>query len=398
VKAPPPPPPPPPSLPDAAKAPARAPGDSSGAVRPAAAGAAAPSAAASAAVAAAAAERRADASALVAAGSTAEGRPLDLPSATAPTGAPKMAGTDNQPGALRPQAAQPTAPKIQRRPPSRRLEIGDLICPECGEGNPDSRKFCSRCGTALAEAQVVKKKWWQRFIPRKGPKKRKAGDRPSARKTKKPLHLKILGVMFGGVARVVGAIFIIGGILYGMVPNIRSSINEQVSPIKNWVTGLFQQTYGPINITGANSHTTIVNAKGEVPGQQPNGNHAATMAIDTHPNTWWLSRPIRKGRDVVLHITFGGTFNVKKIRVYNGDQVNFDDYDRPQSVVLVWSNGKSSDVTLVNDAKETDYDVSNGDGVKSVDVHIKTVYRSTAKAKLGGRDIALAEIFFLQKT
>ena len=182
-----------------------------------------------------------------------------------------------------------------------------------------------------------------------------------------------------------------------MFPTIRTSINEQVSPIKNWVTGLFEQTYTPVNITGAVSDTTKVNAPGEVPGQQENGNHAATMAIDTHPNTWWLSKPIKRGRDVVLHVTFGGTFDVKKIRVYNGDQINFDDYDRPEHVVLVWSNGKSSDVTLVNDAKETDYDVENGNGVKSVDVHIKSVYRSTAKDKEGGRLIALAEMFFLRK-
>lgn len=398
MKAPPPPPPPPPSLPEAAKAPAKAPAESD-AIRPSAPGAAAPSAAAAAAVAAAAAEKRAEASALVSPGATSggPGRPLDLPDATAPSGAPKVSGSDDQPGALRPQAAQPTAPKIQRRPPTKRLEPGDLICAECGEGNPDTRKFCSRCGTSLAEAQVVKKKWWQRFIPRKGPKQRKAGDRPSARKTKKPLHLKILGVMFGGVARIVGVIFIVGGILYGMVPNIRTSINEQVSPIKNWVKGLFEQTYGPVDVTGAKSGSTILVAPGEVRGEQPNGNHAATMAIDTHPNTFWLSKPIRHGRDVVLHVTFGGTFDVKKIRVYNGDQASFDDYARPQSIVLVWSNGKSSDVTLINDAKETDYDVDNGDGVKSVDVHIKTVY-STAQAKKGSKDIALAEIFFLQKT
>jgi hypothetical protein len=375
------------------------PAESSDAVRPAAPGAIVPSAAAAAAVAAVASERRADASALVSPGATAgpATKPLDLPSAAAPGGAPKVSGSDEQPGALRPQAVQPTAPKIQRRPPTRRLEPGDLICPECGEGNPDSRKFCSRCGTSLVDAQVVKKKWWQKLLPHRGPKMRKAGERPSARKTKKPLHFRLLGVLFGGLGRVVAVLFIVGGILVGMVPTIRSSFTGEVSSAKNWVMGFFQKTYGPINVTGAISDTTVLNAPGEKPGRQATGNHAASMAIDTHPNTWWLSKPIKHGRDVVLHVTFGGTFNVQKIRVWNGDQNNFDAYDRPQDIVLVWSNGKSSDVTLVNDAKETDYNVSNGDGARSVDIHIKSVYRSTAKAKKGGRLIALAEIYFLQK-
>jgi hypothetical protein len=68
-------------------------------------------------------------------------------------------------------------PKVQPGKPTRTPQKGDLICGECGEANVPGRKFCSRCGTSLAAAVVVKIPWWKRMFRRK-PKSAMAGERP----------------------------------------------------------------------------------------------------------------------------------------------------------------------------------------------------------------------------
>jgi hypothetical protein len=54
------------------------------------------------------------------------------------------------------QASTPApAAKPQELPQPRRLQPGDLVCPECGEGNDPNRKFCARCGTELTNAKPL---------------------------------------------------------------------------------------------------------------------------------------------------------------------------------------------------------------------------------------------------
>ena len=64
-----------------------------------------------------------------------------------------------------PQQPAAPAPKARRRPvaPPEPLDPGDLICGNCGMGNRPTRKFCRRCGTDLAEAEVARVPWWRRL-------------------------------------------------------------------------------------------------------------------------------------------------------------------------------------------------------------------------------------------
>jgi hypothetical protein len=72
-----------------------------------------------------------------------------------------------QPEEVRPDAMTPTVAKkqgkvIQKTTPTRRLFPGDLICRDCGEGNPPARKFCRGCGSSLAtSATTVETKSWR---------------------------------------------------------------------------------------------------------------------------------------------------------------------------------------------------------------------------------------------
>ena len=280
---------------------------------------------------------------------------------------------------VRRRPARP-APSIQRRPPTRRLEPGDLVCPECGEGNPTSRKFCSRCGTSLSEAQVVKAKWWRKLLPGKGPKKRKAGDRPSARKTRRSLPGKLIGIFFGGASRIVGVILLIGGILYGIVPNIRSSVNDFVSStthtVKNWVSPDLKQV-APIR-TVANSAI-----KG----------HPGSLATDRIKNqgSYWLVKPTPQPE---LTVTFQSKINLKKIIVHNGptEEVKFQNVARPKRLHLVFDNGKTADVNLDDVPDPQTQDINQGDGITSMQIFITDYYRSTIS-----NNIALTEVEFYKE-
>jgi hypothetical protein len=321
-------------------------------------------------------------------------RPLELPDASALVAPPKddkpAPEKPEQPSALKPQASAPARPPVQKRPPTRRLEPGDLICPDCGEGNPTTRKFCSRCGASLETAQVVKKKWWQRFVPGRGPKKRKAGDRPSARKTRKSFGMKMMGFAFGGVARVIGVIFIIGGLLYGLVPGIRSGVNDKISSLKNTVNGWFHPTRTEVLPTDV-----FVSASTR--------GHGSPALKDTATNTYWAAHVPKAGSNVHLTITysFSSKFDLKNMAIWNGigDAKNrdYNSTERVRSVFLTFPGTSVPGCPIAFKdlpAKADTEDVSGcgANGIAEVQVRIDDFYPSS-----GAKVIALAKLQFYKK-
>ena len=295
-----------------------------------------------------------------------------------------------QPGALKPQAAAPTRPPVQKRPPTRRLEPGDLICPDCGEGNPTTRKFCSRCGASLETAQVVKKKWWQRFVPGRGPKKRKAGDRPSARKTRKSFPMKMMGFAFGGVARVIGVLFIVGGLLYGLVPGIRNGVNDKITSLKNTVNGWFHPTRTEVLPTDVFVSASI---KG----------HGANLLKDTATNTYWAAHVPKPGSNVHLTVTysFSSKFNLKNLAVWNGigdsKARDYNSTERPQHVFLSFPGSTVAgcpETFKDSPGAASTLDVSDcgANGIDEVQIRIDDYYPSS-----GAKIVALAKVQFYKK-
>ena len=61
----------------------------------------------------------------------------------------------DQPTERTPQATRELAAAVTKTKPTRRLRPGDLICGQCGEGNPPVRRFCGRCGDSLDRKSVV---------------------------------------------------------------------------------------------------------------------------------------------------------------------------------------------------------------------------------------------------
>jgi hypothetical protein len=316
-------------------------------------------------------------------------RPLELPDAAALVARPNepkgTAEATEQPAAQRPQAAQPARPVIQRRPPTRRLEPGDLICPDCGEGNPTTRKFCSRCGASLETAEVVKAKWWQKFKPRRGPKKRKAGDRPSARKTRTSIPSKLLGMAFGGVGRIVGVILIVGGIVYGMVPGFRSTLNDEFSTVKN----KFNSWIHP--------HRTEV-LPDAVFASSALRRHGAQLLKDTATNTYWAARPPKGNVHITLRYGFAEKFDLKNIAVWNGIGDSKDrDYNSTLRPHHVFFSFPGSGVTgcpiefkdLPGEAAKQDVSSCNAKAVQEIKIRIDDYYPSQ-----GANVVALAKVQF----
>jgi hypothetical protein len=317
-------------------------------------------------------------------------RPLELPDAAAlvarPNEARATAEPSEQPAAQLPQQVKAAAPAIHRRPPTRRLEPGDLICPECGEGNPETRKFCSRCGTSLETAQIVKRKWWQKLI-RRGPKKRKAGDRPSARKTRKSFPTKVLGVLFGGVSRIIGVIFIVGGLLYGMVPGIRNTVNDDIGSVKNKINSW-------IHPKRTHVLPSDVFVSSSLPG------HGSPALKDNAPNTFWAAN--LPGGNLHITITFGfaNKFNLKNLVVWNGvGDSKVRDYNstaRPDHVFLSFPGtsvpGCAKEFGDVpGEASKLDVSSCHANGIDEVTIRIDDYYPSA-----GAKIAALAVVEFLK--
>lgn len=226
----------------------------------------------------------------------------------------------------------------------------------------------------------MKAKWWQKLKPRKGPKRRTAGDRPSARKTRKSFPSKIMGVLFGGVARVIGVILIVGGIVYGMVPTIRNNVNDEVSTVKNKVNSWMHPKRPQVRPSTTFSTTAL---KG----------HPASLATDPYSNTYW-SAPVKVGgNQVELTVNFGKKVNLKNIVVYNGTGTSPDNYDsfaRPAEIHLQYDNGSTgNDITLQDIPDKATYATHNSSGV--TEIHIFVVNYSQKK---GDTRMALARIDF----
>ncbi len=235
-----------------------------------------------------------------------------------------------QPVAVQPAAARPrVTPKPVAAPPSKRLNPGDLICGQCGEGNEPVRKFCSRCGQSLATATVATTSWWRKVFPRRKAKVLAAGERPRGKASGR-------GFSFGGLVRTIGLIVVaailLGGLAYGAFPSFRTTVNNQVSSIVNNFTGKIS---APTPV-----HATSVKASSAATG------HDGSLAVDAFSNTFWEA-PLKTDPHPTLTVGFAPGTNVSVMLFISGNTANELSTARPKALHLVFSNGASQNITLV---------------------------------------------------
>jgi hypothetical protein len=296
-----------------------------------------------------------------------------------------MASVPAQPKAVEPAAVQPVAvqpaaarprviPKAVAAPPSKRLNPGDLICGQCGEGNEPVRKFCSRCGQSLATATVASTPWYRKIFPRRKAKVLAAGERPGGKSARR-------GFSFGGLVRIIGlivvAVILLGGLAYGAFPSFRTTVNNQVSSVVNNFTGKIS---APTPV-----HATSVKASSAVTG------HDGTLAVDAFSNTFWES-PLKTDPHPTLTVGFAANTNVSVMLFISGNTANELSEARPKVLHITFSNGASQNITLVDSGNSQQFNITGANGINGMTIQITSVYPSTT-----GTDVALSDVEFFGK-
>jgi ribosomal protein L40E len=277
-----------------------------------------------------------------------------------------------QPSVMKPTgpAAQPA--RIVPPPPGRRPRFnpGDLICGNCGVGNAPERKFCRQCGASLADAPVVKTPWWRRwFRPKDKPKSHEVGSRP-----RKGLRFGDAASRIPGlIGKVLLVVLLLGGVLYGVSSPFRSTVNTNVLSAKGWVERLFVTKYVPVR-------PNKVTATAERP------DHAAGQVADNATNTFW-SAPAG-GVEPALVLTFDRPVDLRRAIIRVGVAKEFQSTHRPQKLHLVYSTGKTFDVTVEDTPEPRELKFDNGDGATSVEIHVVALHRSLNPAA----DVAISEL------
>jgi len=266
---------------------------------------------------------------------------------------------DHQPEAMQPAAPRKATRTIHKTKPTRRLQPGDLICGECGEGNPPARKFCGRCGESLVTAEVVKRPWWKWLWPHKKVKTLEVGERPGKAGVKAKKKVKTETLLALKKVVTTGAIVIVA--LIALVPPFRNWTQDTfVQPVKDKWNDFTTQDFEPVNPEAALATT-----------QTPE--NPATSAIDHAGNTFWVA-PAGNGEPVLI-LTFGGrTVDLDKAIIQNGARDSFAQFSRAQKLHLVFNTGKSSDVNLKDAPDQQKVGISNGHGITQVEIHVASIY------------------------
>jgi hypothetical protein len=287
----------------------------------------------------------------------------------------------DQPEEIVPQQERKKVATVRRQPPSRRLQPGDLICGDCGEGNPSTRKFCSRCGGSLTEAEVVKTPWWRKLLPRRGAKVRKSGDRPkrSGRGGKSKAGV-FASNTFMVIRRGVTVTLLIAGLLYGVLPSFRGWVNQQYFTVKGKVEALIFPQYEPVSPTKGDFKCPV-----ELPP-----NNGCAQATDGFSNTAWLAP--RPGPEPVIVLNFGRDVHLARAIIRNGLNEDFQGNHRARKLHLVFSTGKTADINLIDNPDPNTYEISNGEGASSVEIHVVELFESVK-----GPNLAISEIELFEK-
>jgi hypothetical protein len=201
--------------------------------------------------------------------------PLPTDPPPAPPRAQALVAPVGQPQQPRAQQPGTPAPKTRRRPvaPPEPFDPGDLICGTCGIGNKPARKFCRRCGTDLAEAEVARVPWWRRLFRKRRRRVRKAGSRPKMA-TARRFPAKLIALV--GLLSVLG----VGTyLLRGYAVDGADLVRDRVQGVERVV---------PERMTASSAQ------KG----------HGAGLAMDGTPNKYWAPAEAGDGRGEYVETGF----------------------------------------------------------------------------------------------
>ena len=284
-----------------------------------------------------------------------------------------------------PQIARARAIAVTKTAPTRRLHPGDSICGYCGEGNPPARKFCSRCGESLVEAEQVKARWWHRFKRKRGPKTVKLGTTPGKNAKGDSLHgpgfdfKHAAGQVYRKARLVVAIAILVAGAVYGAYPPFRTKVNSIFTSEKNKIVGIVDKKFAPI-------HAVKCTANAQIKG------HPAALACDGFFNNYWLAR-WKPSPEPTLTMTFTHPVTITRLILHNGAFGRYVQDGRPSSLHLVFSNQESFTITPQDTSESQTFAIRHAALVKSIAFQVTSVYQGTVSNNVA---ISQIELFGIQ--
>ncbi len=278
-----------------------------------------------------------------------------------------------------PQIARARALAVSKTAPTHRLEPGDLICGNCGEGNTPNRKFCSRCGDSLVEAAIVEAPWWHRFRRRRGPKTVKLGAEKGKAATGGSLHAPRLDIrhlvstIYRKARVVVAVAIVVAGVIYGVFPPFRHEVNSIFTSEKKKLTGIVDRKFVPI-------HPVKCTAKSQVAG------HSGGLVCDGFFNDYWLA-PFQASPEPTITMTFAHPVTITMLILHNGAFGQYVQDGRPSSLHLVFSNDESFTITPLDTQQTQKFVIKHAVLIKSIVFQVTATYPGTQ-----GANVAISEI------
>jgi len=318
----------------------------------------------------------------------------------APAGVPRPVSDVSADGLKPPEARQPGQERIRRGPqhgPTSELNTGDLVCGQCGTGNPPTRKFCRSCGTVLTEAMTVKVGWWARLKRklRRSPKSFNAGDRrartdsgrgATGRRGKGARNAFFrVNTTLLRIGAALGVLALLG---FGVEP-IRAKLHlpNVRQPAMDRARELFTPVYDQVR-------GTVASGTGAV-------GHGADQLIDGGNNTWW-SAPDGEGagdRGTVT-ISFAKPTDLAKMLITSGvpsgqQGATFVSHPRPSELRVTVNGDTQSARTLSLKDKETPQTLKLvAKQVQRLEVKVLQVYPASPISRAG---VAITEVEFFNK-
>lgn len=317
-------------------------------------------------------------------------------------------------GMLTPPAADspaPTQPGVKvpgtekarpapKRTMSRELNTGDLVCGQCGMGNPPTRKFCKRCGTSLAEAAPVKLGFFARLRRRfarkpktfeAGHRRRKASGEPSTGGGGLRTRIRVAFFRLNRHILKIGALLGLVAVLGFGVEPIRQKLQ-----LPN-----FRQTI--LNKIRTFSKPVYDSVRPEAASAGPSApEHDASLAIDLGANTYWAAAPAANGGvGSKLTVTFAKPFDLGRILVHSGAQGDetpgsgFVNQPRPSELRFTLNGDTQNTKTVaVKDTADAQTLTVKGKQTKTVTIEVTGIYPAVDGK---GRSVAITEMEFFQR-
>ncbi|OLR92389.1 hypothetical protein BJP25_20085 [Actinokineospora bangkokensis] len=274
---------------------------------------------------------------------------------------------DEVPPEVKPAQQVKKTRAVVRTKPTRRLEPGDLVCAVCGEGNAPTRNFCSRCGEGLADAGVVREKWWRRLF--RSRKRHAAGTRPGQKGTREH-RAWLTALSFRRIRAVALVLAILLTVAFAVYPPLRATVRDNAVALYRKVAPRLEPVR-PIAVTSAAG----------LPDHEPE------KMWDTYNNTYW-SATMGATRPKVT-FRFDDSYLVRSIIMYSGADDAFTANGRPSIIKLTYNTGRTENVLPQDTSRQQTIELKNTTLVSSITMEVLDVYTGSEQPT-----VAICEVEF----